>query len=195
MKLCIASHNVHKIKEIKQIFNHHNIDLVSLKDLNDFEEVIESGHTFFDNAYLKAYHFSKKYSIPTIADDSGIVCEALNGAPGVHSARYSGLGDDENNQKLLKEMSNQKNRKAKFVAVICYCKPNGEHYFFEGEAHGLVDYQLKGVNGFGYDALFYDPIRKMTFAELEPTIKNQISHRAHALRKFREAFHEIINNE
>jgi non-canonical purine NTP pyrophosphatase (RdgB/HAM1 family) len=193
MKICIASHNEHKIKEITQIFKHQNVTLITLKDLNDFDEVIEDGHTFFDNAYLKAYHFAKKYGIPTISDDSGIACEALEGAPGIHSARYSGFGDDGNNQKLIKEMEKYTNRNAKFVCVICYCKPNGEHYFFEGEAKGLIAHQIKGMNGFGYDPLFYDPLRQMTFAELNPHIKNQISHRAKALKKFEEALDEIVN--
>lgn len=191
--IIVASHNEHKVKEIEAILNFPSIHLLSLEDLDDHDEVVESGKTFLDNALLKAKFYAEKYQKPVISDDSGLVIPALNGKPGVFSARYSGGNDHQNNLKVLKEMEKIENRDAYFVSVIVLCYPNGEHYSFEGKAYGLIAKAEKGTHGFGYDSIFFDPKYQLNYAELNSTLKNQISHRANALKKFKEAINEIID--
>jgi len=193
MEIIIASQNVHKVKELSAIFKHQNISLISLKDLNDNDDVVEDGDSFFENALIKAKYFSKKYNKPVISDDSGLVIPALNGRPGIYSARYSGGNDRDNNIKILKEMEDQKNRNAYFVSVIVLCYPNGVYKSYEGRAYGLIANQEKGSQGFGYDSIFYYPELNKHFAELDSDVKNQISHRANALKQLKEDIDEIIN--
>jgi len=193
MEIIIASQNVHKVKELSAIFKHQNISLISLKDLNDNDDVVEDGDSFLDNALIKAKYFSKKYNKPVISDDSGLVIPALNGRPGIYSARYSGGNDRDNNIKILKEMEDQKNRNAYFVSVIVLCYPNGVYKSYEGRAYGLIANQEKGSQGFGYDSIFYYPELNKHFAELDSDVKNQISHRANALKQLKEDIDEIIN--
>ncbi len=192
-EMIIASQNVHKIKELSTIFNHNDIRLISLKDLKDNDDVIEDGHSFLENAIIKASYFAKKYNKPAIADDSGLVVLALDGRPGIYSARYSCGGDHQNNLKVLKEMKDQENKDAYFVSVIVLCYPNGIYKSYEGRVYGLIADEEKGSNGFGYDSIFYYPELKKHFAELDSNIKNQISHRANALNKLKEDIDEIIN--
>lgn len=194
-KLILATQNTHKIKELKDILNDLDIELISLKDLNDQDDVIEDGSSFFENAFKKAYYFANKYQIPALSDDSGLCVDALSGEPGIHSARYSGLGDHENNLKLLKVMENQKNRKAHFVSVIVIAYPDGHYRQYEGKVDGLIHDQILGKNGFGYDVLFFHEPSQTTFGMLDPIIKNQISHRANALKLLKEDFHEIAHHE
>ncbi|MCR3906462.1 MAG: RdgB/HAM1 family non-canonical purine NTP pyrophosphatase [Tenericutes bacterium] len=194
-KILVATQNEHKLKEFKNILNHEQIELVSLKDMNDKDDVIEDGTSFLENAKLKACYFAKKHQMIAISDDSGLVVEALDGKPGIYSARYSSGGDHENNLKVLKEMENIENRKAHFVSMIVLCYPNGVVKSYEGKVFGYLAQSERGSNGFGYDSIFYLPQYQKTFGELESTIKNQISHRANALRLLREDIDEIINHE
>lgn len=193
--IIIASQNKHKIKEMSAIFNHSSVNLISLRDLDDEEEVIENGDSFLANALIKAKHFATKYNKITISDDSGLVIPALNGRPGIFSARYSGGNDHENNLKVLKEMEDQEKKDAYFVSVIVLCYPNGVYKSYEGRVNGLIAEKEKGNQGFGYDSIFYYPLEKKHFAELDSKIKNQISHRALALNKLKEDIDEIINHK
>ncbi|TNF09060.1 MAG: RdgB/HAM1 family non-canonical purine NTP pyrophosphatase [Bacillota bacterium] len=184
--LLLATHNIHKIIEIKDMLKDLPIQITTLTDLNDDEEVDETGKTFEENAYIKAFHFAKKHHLPTIADDSGLVVDALGGRPGIYSQRYSGQGDLANNLKLLEEMKNQTQRNAHFVSVIVLCEPNGSYQSFEGHVHGLIHDKIEGSQGFGYDAIFYYPPFLKTFGMTPMDLKNQVSHRALALRKLKE---------
>lgn len=195
-KIIIASHNKHKIKEMQAIFNHPDVILVSLNDLNDQDEVEENGSTFEENALLKAKYYAQKYHEIAISDDSGLVVPALDGRPGIYSARYSGNGDhEENNIKILDEMKNEQNREAYFVSVIVLCYPNGRYLSYEGRAYGKIADQMKGSNGFGYDSIFIDPLTNLHFAELSSAHKNTISHRSKALAKLKEDIDEILNHK
>ncbi len=194
-KLMLATQNAHKIKELKAIMHDLPIELVSLKEFNDQDEVIEDGDSFFENAFKKAYYFASKYQMPTLSDDSGLCVDALGGAPGIHSARYSGLGDHENNLKLLKEMEGQTNRHAHFISVIVIAYPDGSYQRYEGRVDGLIHHEIRGKEGFGYDVIFYHEASQMTFGELPSSVKNQISHRANALKLLKEDFHENAHHE
>ncbi len=195
IKILIASQNQHKIRELRKILDHTEILLVSLKDLNDFEDVTEDGESFFENALIKAKYFANKHKITTISDDSGLVVDALDGRPGIYSARYSGQGDYENNLKVLGELENVENRRAHFVCEIVLCYPNGVHQSYHGEVHGYIANEIIGEQGFGYDSIFYIPEYQMTFGQLDSEIKNRISHRANALKLLKEKVDEIINHE
>jgi non-canonical purine NTP pyrophosphatase (RdgB/HAM1 family) len=194
-QLILATQNAHKIKELKAIMQDLSIELLSLKDLNDANEVIEDGSSFFENAFKKAYYFASKYQIPALSDDSVLCFDALGGAPGIHSARYSGLGDHENNLKLLKEMEGQRDRNAHFISVIVIAYPDGSYKRYEGRVDGQIHHEMRGHEGFGYDVIFYHEPSKMTFGELPSHIKNQISHRANALKLLKEDFHENAHHE
>ncbi|MFA7435501.1 MAG: RdgB/HAM1 family non-canonical purine NTP pyrophosphatase [Bacilli bacterium] len=180
MDLLFASSNKNKVEEVKLIFNKHNI--ISLADLNDYDEVDENGSSFHENAYLKAKYFYDKYKIAVFADDSGLVVEALNGNPGIRSARYSGENATylSNNLKLLAELKDKTNRHAYFISVICFIDESGEVHYFEGRVDGEISQSIQSDNGFGYDPIFYLPEYNKTFAELGSE-KNKISHRAKAL--------------
>lgn len=193
--LLLATHNKNKIKEIKSMLSDFNISIYTLDDFSDDDEVEETGSTFLENAYLKAQYFAKKHRITTLSDDSGLVVEALLGQPGVFSQRYSGKGDHDNNLKLLKEMTNEQNRNAYFIAVIVLCDPDGTYKSFEGRVHGQIHSKIEGEQGFGYDAIFYYPPYNKTFGMLDMKIKNLISHRANALKKFKEDLYETINHK
>lgn len=193
LKIFLATSNKHKIEEISDIFSGiENIEILSIKDNIKIPEVIESGETFEDNSKKKAIEISNFLNMITIADDSGLCVEALNGQPGVYSARYSGTGDDlKNNKKLIKNLEGIENRKAKFVSVITLAKPNGESYSFRGEIEGKIIDAPKGDFGFGYDPHFYLEEYEKTLAEL-PNIKNTISHRAKALKKLKKELKNIL---
>jgi len=193
IEILVASHNKHKVKELKSIMDTLEFKLMSLSDINEHDEVIESGSSFLENATIKAKYFANKHHIITISDDSGLVVEALDGRPGIYSARYSGGSDHENNLKVLKEMEDVENRSAYFVSVVVLCYPNGVTKSYEGRAYGYIGREEKGENGFGYDSIFYVPEYQKTFAELDSSLKNRISHRANALQKLKGDLHEIIN--
>jgi len=195
IEILIASHNQNKIKEFKKLLNRTDIKLVSLSDLNDKDDVIEDGTSFFENAKIKASYFANKHHMITIADDSGLVVEALEGRPGIYSARYSGEGDYQNNLKVLCEMEDIDQRRAYFIAVIVLCYPNGVFKQYEGRVQGFIANEIKGDYGFGYDAIFYVPEYQKTFGQLEMETKNLISHRANAMNLLKEDIDEIINHK
>lgn len=185
-QLILATQNKHKIKELKDMLSGLPLDIVTLSDLHDQDDVLENGSTFFENAYKKAFHFAKKYQIPALSDDSGICVDALHGAPGIHSARFSGQGDHANNLKMLEVMKDQENRDAYFISVIVIAFPDGTYKSYEGRVYGKIHHEIHGNNGFGYDVIFYHEPSKTTFGMLPKEIKNQISHRANALRAMKE---------
>lgn len=194
-KLLIASHNINKINEFKDVLKNFKIEMYSLKDLDDYEEVLETGKTFKENAFIKAEYYGRKHNMLTISDDSGLEVESLNNRPGIHSKRYSNNGDDANNKKILMEMKEETNRKARFKTVLCLYNPKGNPHYFEGVMEGEITTEPKGNEGFGYDPIFLITKYNKTFAELGNSIKNQISHRAKALMKFKEFIDENFNNE
>ena len=193
LKIFLATGNKHKIEEISDIFSDiENVEILSIKDGVEIPEVIEDGTTFEENSKKKAVEIAKFLNMITIADDSGLCVDALNGEPGVYSARYSGTGDDlKNNEKLIENLKSVENRKAKFVSVITLAKPNGETFSFEGEILGEIVDNPRGNTGFGYDPHFYVEEYQKTLAQL-PELKNKISHRAKALEKLKKELKNIL---
>lgn len=186
-KLFVASNNIHKIGEIANILalNNLNIELVSPKDFDDKQEPIEDGKTFEENAYIKASYYYEKYKLPTIADDSGLCIDYFNGLPGIYSARFlSNLDYKKKNDYVLDLMKDIKNRKATFVAYICYIDETGAISYFKGENKGEIALQAKGNEGFGYDPIFFIPKENKTEAELGQNYKDTYSHRAMALKEW-----------
>ena len=188
MKVVLASKNQHKLVEMRDILSAHGVEVVLESDVGVDVEVEETGATFEENSLLKAKAVMEATGMPAIADDSGLSVDALNGAPGVYSARYGGDGlDDVGRYRLLLEnMRGQMDRKCRFVSVITLCMPNGAVISARGECEGTLAYAPQGENGFGYDPVFFVPEKKKTFAQLTPEEKNAISHRGRALRLFRE---------
>lgn len=196
MKIFLATGNKHKIDEIKAIFkNVKDIEILSIKDGIEIPEVVEDGDTFEANSAKKALEIAKFTGMITIADDSGLCVDALNGEPGVYSARYSGEGatDASNNAKLIKNLQGIENRKAHFVSVITLGKPDGRAYPFRGEVDGEIIDIPRGDTGFGYDPHFYVAEYGKTLAEM-PEMKNVISHRANALKKLEVELEEILKD-
>lgn len=181
-ELILASNNAHKVEEIKSILEDYSI--LTLKDINYTEEIVENGTTFEENALIKARTICKYSGKTAISDDSGLSVDLLDGRPGVYSARYSKEQTDEKNiEKVLLELNGQKS-KAKFVSVIALVKPDGTELTFRGECHGEIIFEKRGTNGFGYDPIFYVRSLDKTFAELSAEQKNSISHRKQSLEKF-----------
>ena len=185
MKVLLASNNGHKIKEIKEILGDF-FDVVSLREAGVESDPEETGATFEENARIKAVAGMKASGMPCIADDSGLEVFALDGLPGVMSARYAGgHGDDSaNNEKLLRELENASDRSARYVCVICMAFPNGHEIVARGECRGTILKEARGGGGFGYDPLFFFPQFGKTFAEITAEEKNEVSHRKAALREF-----------
>ena len=189
-KLCLASGNKHKIKEIADMLPEY--DVIGYKDLGEDFEIVEDGKTFYENALIKAKTVAEKFNIPCLADDSGICVDALNGEPGIYSARYAGDGIDEhNNELLLKNLQDKADRKAKFVCCMVYYTPNGKIITATGETKGEILFKPEGVNGFGYDPIFfsYDLNKCLGVASSEE--KNSISHRYRAIVGIKEKLDRI----
>ena len=182
-KLVVATNNAHKLEEIAAILS-DEMELLSLKDINCHAEIPETADTLEGNARQKAMYIYENYGMDCFADDTGLEVEALNGAPGVFSARYAGDGHDSeaNMQKLLKELEGKENRKAQFRTAICLIMEDKE-YLFEGIVKGAIIEEKRGGAGFGYDPIFVPEGYEQTFAELGNDIKNTISHRARAVEK------------
>lgn len=179
--IVLASGNKHKIKEIGEMLKDYKV--VGYKELGLDFEIEEDGNTFYENALIKAKAVSKALNLPALADDSGICVDALNGMPGIYSARYAGDGIDEhNNELLLKNMQDQENRTAKFVCCMVFYKPNGEIITATGETHGKILYEVQGENGFGYDPLFFSDDLQKCLGVATAEEKNTISHRFRALQ-------------
>ena len=186
-KIIFASQNKGKVKEVVQILNGLNIEIISLADMNEQIEIIEDGDSFEANALIKAKQVYNKFKLPTIADDSGLVVEQLYGAPGIYSARYAGEeGNDEaNNNKLLDELKNYPEPHiAKFVCAAVYYDGEEVHTAI-GEFNGRIIDEERGSYGFGYDPLFIPNDYSITSAEMEPSLKNTISHRFYAFNKLK----------
>lgn len=180
-EILIATHNEHKKEEIQQILGTDFL-VKSLSDYNLLDEIVENGTIFHENAKIKAQYCFDKTSIPSIGDDSGLVIEALDGRPGIYSARYAGNHDFEANiNKVLTEMEGMENRNAYFVTVLCYINSNGEIQYFEGRINGKIITEKKGNSGFGYDPIFIPDGYSITFSEMSAEEKNKISHRKKAL--------------
>ncbi len=192
IKIVLATNNAHKVSEFKSCFNQKGIDIeiVTLKETGFCDELIEDADSFEGNAYIKAKALSDYTGKIAVADDSGLVVDALNGAPGVYSARYAGenSSDSENIEKLLNELGKlgEVPRTAKFVCCICAVRPDGEKLFVRGESGGEILKELKGEGGFGYDPVFFCPDFGKTFAQLTSEEKNSISHRGRAVEKLAE---------
>jgi len=187
MKFVIATHNAHKLIELQRILEPLGIEGVTDRDLGlELPEVEETGTTFAENAYLKAASACKATGLPAIADDSGLVVDALGGRPGVYSARYGGeeATDDDRNLLLLGEMKDvpKSERSARFVASVCCVFPNGDVLRAEGTFEGEIGFAPAGENGFGYDPIFV--VGDRTSAEMSPAEKDALSHRGNALRVF-----------
>ena len=191
--LVIATTNQNKLKEFKEILKDLDIEIRSLADFGPIPEIIEDGATFDDNAYKKAHQTARILGLPTIADDSGLVVEALNGAPGVYSARYSGedATDEKNVTKLLSELKGVENRKAQFQCVLSIAVPSGPALTYEGSCQGTIIDEPRGENGFGYDPVFYFEEFDKTFAELSMEEKNKVSHRGKALAQVKSEVQQI----
>jgi len=196
--IVLATHNKGKIAEISALLENQDIIRpVVLKNLDDFgpmPEVEEDGCTFDENAYKKASFYARILGFPCLADDSGLTVAALNGAPGVLSARYAGdnASDEERSAKLLRAMEGQSDRKAAFECVLSFAVPTGPALTYEARCEGVITEQPMGVDGFGYDPIFYYPPLKKTFAQLTREEKSRVSHRGLALNEFINEFDKVL---
>lgn len=183
LQLVFASNNNNKIKEIQQLVP-TDIQILSLKDIGCEADIPETADTIEGNAILKANYVTEHYGYPCFADDSGLEIDALNGAPGVYSARYAGsqCNDDDNMNKVLEKLQNETNRKANFKTVIAL-NMNGEQHLFTGIINGEIIHEKRGTNGFGYDPVFVADGYQKTFAELTMEEKSTISHRGKAVKQ------------
>ena len=192
--IVLATRNAGKMKELQQLLQGFPVEIKNLNDFGPIPEVKEDGATFDDNAYKKAAFTAKVLGLPAIADDSGLVVEALYGAPGVKSARYAGdkATDQENIEKLLGEMAGKSNRRAAFECVISIAAPSGPALTYEGRCEGEITTEPHGDMGFGYDPVFYYPPYGKTFAEISSEEKNRVSHRGKALQEVAAEFNKVL---
>ena len=185
MKLIIASNNAHKLTEIKAILGGMFDEILSLREAGIEHETIEDGSSFMENAEKKAREIAELSGCCALADDSGICVDALGGAPGIFSARFSGVhGDDKaNNRLLLEKLETAETRAAHYTCAIALVRPDGSCVRAEGHMQGVIAHEEAGENGFGYDPLFFLPQYGLTAAQISPEEKNRISHRARALHQ------------
>lgn len=193
LKLILATSNVHKVTELRNLLP-GSYELGSLSETGNTESIPETGKTFTENALQKARFVYNRYSVNSLADDSGLVVDALNGAPGIYSARFAGeqANSSDNIGKLMDLMKDKPNRTARFVAVLALII-EGKEYVFEGVCEGTIADKVSGKEGFGYDPVFIPQRYDQTFAELGADVKNAISHRAVAVQKL-VAFLNSLNN-
>jgi XTP/dITP diphosphohydrolase len=192
--IVLATRNAGKVKEFQEMLKDFPVEIKNLNDFGPIPDVEEDGKTFDDNAYKKAVFTAKVLGLPAIADDSGLVVEALEGAPGVKSARYAGenVSDQDNVNKLLQEMEGKSNRKAAFECVLSIAVPTGPALTYEGRCEGEITTEQQGKGGFGYDPVFYYPAYGKTFAEISSEEKNRVSHRGRALAEFVDEFDKVL---
>jgi XTP/dITP diphosphohydrolase len=185
LTIVIATRNPGKTKEIRHLLKDFPITIKNLDDFGPIPEVEEDGETFDDNAYKKSSFTARVLGLPALSDDSGLCVDALDGAPGVYSARYAGdnATDEENCAKLLKDLAGNPNRKASFKCVISIAVPTGAALTYEGSCDGVLLESPRGNNGFGYDPIFFFPELDQTFAEIPQEEKSHVSHRGKALRE------------
>ncbi len=192
MKIILASNNKNKIREMSQILSPFGMEVLSQREAGADFEVEENGTTFRENAEIKAQAVYERLGVPVIADDSGLMVDALDGAPGVYSHRFAGENatDKDRNDKLMKELLEvpYEKRTARFMCVICFIDEKGEKHFFEGKCEGVIGREEKGENGFGYDPVFYRDGKSL--AEMTDNEKNSISHRGNALRLMKKYLEE-----
>lgn len=195
MKAVLASRNRNKLAEMKEILTAQGVEVVLQSDVGAEVEVEETGSTFEENALLKAKAVMEATGLPAIADDSGLAVDALNGAPGVFSARYGGEGLDDKGryQLLLQSMRGQLDRRCRFVSVVCCAFPSGDVIMARGECPGTLAYAPRGEGGFGYDPVFFVPSLKKTYAQLTREEKNAISHRGRSLAEFKTKLENYLN--
>lgn len=198
MRYIIATHNAHKLVELQRILEPLGIEAVTDRDIGmELPEVEETGTTFAENAYLKAASACQESGLPAIADDSGLVVDALGGRPGVYSARYGGeeATDEDRNVLLLVEMRDVPagQRSARFVSAVCCVFPNGDVLRAEGTFEGEIGYAPAGENGFGYDPIFL--VGERTSAQMTPAEKDAVSHRGNALKQFSKDLQEYLNKD
>ncbi len=184
--LVIATGNKNKVKELKELLKDTTLHVKTLSDFGPMPEAVEDGETFDDNAYKKAFHYARVLGLPCLADDSGLVVEALDGSPGVYSARYAGedATDKDNCDKLLEDMRDKSNRKAYFICVLSLATPGGPALTWEGRCEGEITVKRCGESGFGYDPVFYYSDFGKTFAEVSMEKKSEVSHRGRAMADF-----------
>ena len=187
MKLILATNNPHKCREIKSILGDFFTEIYSMKEIGLNIDIEENGQTFFENAKIKADEVCRLTGMAALADDSGLCVDALNGQPGIYSARYAGKeqNDDKNIDKLLTALKNEKNRNAYFVTALVLAYPSGTHIAVEGKTFGKITEKRMGNGGFGYDPVFYSDELNKTFGECSETEKNSVSHRAKALENLK----------
>jgi XTP/dITP diphosphohydrolase len=188
LKLILATNNEHKVREFREILGNHFSEMITLKEAGITHETVEDGTTFSENALKKAREITEITGCAAIADDSGLCVEALGGMPGVFSARYASVDDNNasdqaNRDLLLKNMQGIADRKAYFACAIALTMPDGTSYQTEGRFYGEIGFEEIGENGFGYDSLFFVPEYNMTSAQMSPEQKNSMSHRGKALRE------------
>jgi len=193
--LVLATRNKGKITELRSLLSGFDITVKGLDDFSPIPEAKEDGNTFEENAYKKAFFTAKALGVPALADDSGLVVNALGGAPGVMSARYAsdGATDQENIIKLLQKMRDKTDRSASFQCAIVIALPTGQYVVFEGKCDGVIVPEAIGHMGFGYDPVFFYPPFNRTFAQIPIEQKNKISHRGKAMAKLKEDFAKILN--
>jgi len=190
-KIVIASNNDGKVLELEEILKLFKVQILSNKSFN-ISEPIEDGQSFKENAYIKAFNTASKTKLVSLSDDSGICFKALNGRPGIYSARYAGKKKDFTlaMKKLNEELKFKDDKSCKFVCALCLCWPDGYNITVQGEIYGEFSWPPIGDRGFGYDPIFFYPSLKKTFGQLDPSLKHKISHRNVAFKKLKT---EIIN--
>lgn len=193
--LVLATRNKGKTREIRALLKGFPVEIKNLDDFGPIPEIEEDGETFDDNAYKKAAFAARVLGYPAMADDSGLVVEALGGEPGVRSARYAGdnATDRENWEKLLIQMKGKSNRTAAFQCVISIAVPTGAALTYEGQCQGTILEEPRGENGFGYDPLFFFPEFNKTFAEIPMDEKSRVSHRGKALHEVADEFDKVLD--
>jgi len=192
--LVIATRNKGKTAEIKRFLKDYPVEIKNLDDFGPIPQIKENGDTFDDNAYKKASFTARVLGLPALADDSGLLVEALNGAPGVYSARYAGEAatDEERCLRLLNEMKGKSDRRAAFECAVSIAVPSGPALTYEARCEGLIAEAASGSNGFGYDPIFFYPPYNKTFAELTIQEKNRISHRGKAFAEIGDEFDKVL---
>jgi XTP/dITP diphosphohydrolase len=192
--LVIATRNKGKTKEIEALLKDFPVDIKNLDDFGPIPHLKEDGNTFDENAYKKASFAARILGLTALADDSGLIVEALDGAPGIHSARYAGENatDEQRYLKLLDDMEGKSNRKAAFECVISIAVPAGPALTYEARCEGLIATEPAGSNGFGYDPVFFYPPYNKTFAQITGKEKNRISHRGKALAELKSEFDKVL---
>jgi len=198
MEIVLATKNKGKVKEIKDLLRDMKIEIKSLLDFPEILQIEETGESYRENAGLKASFLASKTNRITVADDSGLEVDALDGKPGIHSARFidEKFSDEERNRallELLKEIPPSK-RTARFRCIIAIAKPKGDIVFCEGVCEGVISEVVRGGKGFGYDPVFYVPGHRKTFAEMDMLLKNRLSHRGMALQKAKKVLEELKKN-